>query len=114
VVNEIEASTIGSSMDSYPGFLAVTLGSRGAVLSKAGRQLASSRPPAISAVDSTGAGDAFTAALTVGLVSGLPPQQALDLACRAGAICATRAGAQNPPWADELLAAGQTLQGVSQ
>ena len=114
VVNEIEARAMGSGLDSYPGFLAVTLGSRGAVLSKAGRQLASSRPPAISAVDSTGAGDAFTAALTVGLVSGLPPQQALDLACRAGAICATRAGAQNPPWADELLAAGQTLQGVSQ
>lgn len=112
VVNEIEARAMGSSLDSYPGFLAVTLGSRGAVLSKAGQQLASSRPPAISAVDSTGAGDAFTAALTVGMVSGMPPQEALDLACQAGAICATRAGAQNPPRADELLVSGQALQGA--
>ena len=112
VVNEIEARALGSSLDSYTGLLAVTLGSRGAELSKAGQPLASSRPPAISAVDSTGAGDAFTAALTVGLVSGLPPQEALDLACRAGAICATRAGAQNPPSADELLGTDETLQGA--
>jgi fructokinase len=52
--------------------------------------------------DTVGAGDAFAAALIHGLVSGMPPGDALELANRLGALVASRAGAL-PPWRlDEL------------
>ncbi|NND44634.1 MAG: ribokinase [Xanthomonadales bacterium] len=104
VVNEIEARAIGDQLDRYEGLLALTLGSRGAVLSRRGEVIGEAVPPAIEAVDTTGAGDAFTATLTVALVSGMPEIQALELACRAGAWCALRPGAQSAPTAAELFA----------
>ncbi len=74
--------------------LATTFGAKGAVLTRAGREVARSRPPGIDAVDTTGAGDSFTAALTLAIIEGLEMQAALDFACAAGAIAATKAGAQ--------------------
>ncbi len=56
--------------------------------------LAETKPPLINAVDTTGAGDTFTAALTVALVEGQEPDAALRFACAAGASAATKAGAQ--------------------
>lgn len=102
VVNELEAEVIGDSLGHYPGMLATTFGSRGAVLTRGKEELARATPPAINAVDTTGAGDAFTAALTVGLVAGMEAQAALELACRSGAMTATRPGAQSSPTAREL------------
>jgi len=46
-------------------------------------------------VDTTGAGDAFTAGLAVGLAEGLAPADAARLGCAAGALATTRHGAQN-------------------
>jgi ribokinase len=97
VVNEIEALALGSELDRFNGLLASTFGARGAVLSRNGRQIASALPPKVNVVDTTGAGDAFTAALTVGLVSGMEPQAALQQACTAGALATTRMGAQSSP-----------------
>jgi len=97
VVNETEALALGSELDSFRGLLASTHGARGAVLSRNGKQIASAKPPRVEVVDTTGAGDAFTAALTVSLVSGLAPQEALELACIAGALATTRPGAQSSP-----------------
>ncbi|MFT7564732.1 MAG: ribokinase, partial [Bacteroidia bacterium] len=102
IVNEIEAKAIGDNLGSFKGILATTLGSKGAVLSRSGKQMARALPPKIEAVDTTGAGDAFTAALTICLVSGMDPQPALEFACRAGAFTATRAGAQGSPTMQEL------------
>ena len=51
-------------------------------------------PPAVEAVDATGAGDAFVAAITVALLEGMNPSEALRFACAAGAFAATRPGAQ--------------------
>jgi ribokinase len=73
---------------------AVTAGADGAVLLEDGREVARSGSPHITAVDGTGAGDAFVGGLVVGLLSGLDPADALRRACAVGAAAATRAGAQ--------------------
>ena len=97
VVNEIEARTLGDELDSYNGLLATTYGSAGAVLSRNGQQIAKAAPPKVKVVDTTGAGDAFTAALTVALVAGMAPQAALEQACVVGALATTKIGAQASP-----------------
>lgn len=94
VVNETEAEFYGDVLTVCEGLLATTYGARGAVLKKDGKILAESKPPVIEAVDATGAGDAFTAALTVAIVEGQEPEVALRFACAAGAVSATKAGAQ--------------------
>jgi ribokinase len=94
VVNETEAEFYGARLRGLPGLLAITTGSRGATLWQAGREIATARPPAITPVDTTGAGDAFVAALTVGLLERQAPAEALRFACAAGAACALVAGAQ--------------------
>ena len=105
VVNEIEAQTLGSGLDNFNGWLATTYGAEGAVLKKNGEEVARVKPPHIEAVDTTGAGDAFTAALAVSMAQGMAPQSALRRACIAGAITATRQGAQSSPSMIELLEA---------
>lgn len=102
VVNEIEARALGSELDDFRGLLASTYGARGAVLTRNGVQIAKAKPPKVTVVDTTGAGDAFTAALTVGLVSGLEPQAAIEQACVVGALATTKMGAQSSPTRDEV------------
>jgi len=97
VVNEIEAKALGAELDSYRGLLASTFGAKGAELSRGGVQIAKAKPPKVNVVDTTGAGDAFTAALTVALVSGMGPQAALEQACVVGALATTKMGAQSSP-----------------
>ena len=94
VVNETEAQYYGDAVRAGRGYLAVTHGGDGAVLYRDGAEVATSRPPAVDAIDTTGAGDTFTAALTVGLVEGMPPPDALTFACAAGALATTMPGAQ--------------------
>ena len=94
IVNETEALFYGQRLERCSGLLATTFGARGAVLTKAGREVARSRSPRIEAVDTTGAGDTFTAALTLAIIEGMEMQAALDFACAAGAASAMKAGAQ--------------------
>jgi ribokinase len=94
IVNETEAAWYGDTLAACSGLVAITYGARGASLRKAGAIVAEAVPPAVTAVDTVGAGDAFTAALTVALVEGQEPATALRFACAAGAVAATRAGAQ--------------------
>ena len=58
------------------------------------KELARAEPPHVEVVDTTGAGDTFTAALTLALIEGMEPQAALDFACAAGAAATTNVGAQ--------------------
>lgn len=102
VVNEIEARTLGSELDSYTGLLATTYGGNGAELKQNGQLLARAKPPKVAVVDTTGAGDAFTAALTVALLRDMSPQTALEYACVVGALTTTRMGAQSSPLAADL------------
>jgi ribokinase len=90
VVNRHEHEEVGP----YAGLVALTLGAEGAVLLEGGREVARARPPQVDAVDGTAAGDAFCAALVVALLAGRERPEALAWACAAGALAASRAGAQ--------------------
>jgi ribokinase len=85
--------------------VAVTYGPDGAALFEDGREVARARPPDVTAVDGTAAGDAFAACLVVSLLEGRSREEALTRACAAGALAVTRLGAQpSLPDADELTA----------
>lgn len=94
IVNETEAAFYGEALHQSPGLVAVTLGGAGAKLFREGVEIAAASPPPVTVVDTTGAGDCFVAALTVALLEGQPPADALAFACTAGALAVTRAGAQ--------------------
>jgi ribokinase len=89
VVNQLEYDVV-----SHGRLVAVTHGAEGAVLLADGREIARATPPPVEAIDGTAAGDAFTAALVVSLLEGREPAPALERACAAGAIAASRFGAQ--------------------
>ena len=59
-----------------------------------GVEVARAAPPPVQAVDGTAAGDAFTASLVVSHLEGRDWHEALRRACAAGAIAASRFGAQ--------------------
>jgi ribokinase len=94
VVNETESAWYGDTLRACNGMVATTRGSGLATLEQDGVVIAEARPPAVEAIDATGAGDTFTAALTVALVEGQSPQDALEFACAAGAAATTKMGAQ--------------------
>lgn len=94
VVNEGEAEFYGEALHHGGGRVVVTRGARGAAMYEGGERVAEARPPHVRAVDATGAGDAFVGAITVALLEGMPPETALEFACAAGALAATRPGAQ--------------------
>ena len=95
VVNQGESEVYGKRLHGLPGVVAVTWGSRGAGLFRDGARLATAEPPEVAVVDTTGAGDTFVGALTVALLEGMDQREALAFACAAGALTATRAGAQS-------------------
>ncbi|MGI8329783.1 ribokinase [Actinomadura scrupuli] len=90
VVNETEHAALPPTS----AMIALTLGAAGAVLLKDGEQLARAAAPAVTAVNTVGAGDTFVAAFVVGLVEGRRPGDALQRACVAAALTVTREGAQ--------------------
>ena len=91
VANRYELDALG---ETPPGLVALTLGADGAVLLEGGEEVAAAKPPAVDAVDGTAAGDAFTACLVVSLLEGRAREEALARACAAGALAASRPGAQ--------------------
>ncbi len=92
VANSLEVEALGSSP--LGSLFALTLGAEGALLVDDGEEVARAVPPQVKAVDGTAAGDAFCACLVVSLLEDRPRQEALERACAAGAVAASRAGAQ--------------------
>jgi ribokinase len=90
VVNRYELDALAE----MPRLVALTLGAEGAVLLEDGEEVARAEPPRVEAVDGTAAGDSFTACLVVSLLEGRDREEALRRACAAGAITASRPGAQ--------------------
>lgn len=105
VVNETEAAFYGDLLHNGGGRVVVTLGAKGAVMYQRGAEIARAAPPRVRAVDATGAGDCFVGAVCVALLEGMAPEAALTFACAAGAVAATRPGAQpSLPRRDEVEA----------
>jgi ribokinase len=99
IVNRLELDALGERR----GLVCLTLGAEGAVLLEDGEEVARAEPPSVEAVDGTGAGDAFTACLVVSLLEGRPRDESLRRACAAGALAASRFGAQTSlPTAKEV------------
>ncbi len=90
VVNRFELD----ALTRRDGLLAVTLGAEGAYLLEDGDEVARAAPPSVEVVDGTAAGDAFTACLLVSLLEQRELAEALERACVAGALAASRFGAQ--------------------
>ncbi|GGT93946.1 ribokinase [Actinomadura citrea] len=115
VVNEHEAAfLLGGDGDpgrmaaalagSGPRSVAVTVGADGVVVAD-GRGTTALPSPRSEAVDTTGAGDAFTAALCLRLARGDSLRDAARYATRAGAAAVRRSGAQSSfPTPDDLPA----------
>lgn len=94
--HEGEPGTLGAGLlgsIAAGGQVVITLGARGALL--VGQEDAQSIPaPAVSVVDTVGAGDTLNGALAAGLAAGLPLAEATRRAVTAAALAVTRAGAR--------------------
>jgi len=100
IVNRLEHEVVSRAK-----LVAVTYGADGAALFENGREVARATPPRVDAVDGTAAGDAFAACLVVSLLEGRDRDEALARACAAGALAASRLGAQpSLPTADDVAA----------
>lgn len=75
--------------------LIVTLGALGAVLVSADKSIVRIAAPVVSAVDTTGAGDAFVGTFAFGLASGMEAADAVALGVKVASLTVTRKGAQS-------------------
>jgi ribokinase len=99
VVNRYELEALSAT----PRLTALTLGEEGAALLENGKEIARAEAPRVRAVDGTAAGDAFTACLVVSHLEGRDLEESLRRACAAGAVAASRPGAQpSLPTADDV------------
>jgi len=72
----------------------VTLGEKGAALVENGKVVRVAAP-SVNAIDTTGAGDAFVGAFSVGLGLGFEPEKAVKLGCESASLSVTRKGTQS-------------------
>jgi ribokinase len=99
VVNEHEAEFLGATdpaglLARGPRSVVITRGARGAVVA-GGSGVTEVPSPEVKAVDTTGAGDAFTGALSLRLARGAGLAEAARFAARVGAAAVRREGAQS-------------------
>jgi ribokinase len=88
------AAIAGALLRLGPRTVVLKLGARGALHASRGGATRSVRAFRVEAIDTTAAGDAFTGALAVGMSEGWPLDRAVRFACAAGAVAATKRGAQ--------------------
>ena len=73
----------------------ITLGSKGAVYISADGQIQYASAPQVTAVDTTGAGDAFVGSFAFALASGKDPLEAMKFGIKIASLSVTRKGAQS-------------------
>jgi ribokinase len=107
VPNEVELAALAAGGDAerdadLAGFartvgvrLVVTLGAAGAALVRPDGTVLRTPAPQVTAVDTTGAGDAFVGTFAARLAAGEPEERALTAALRCAADSVTRLGAQS-------------------
>ncbi|MEQ8556980.1 MAG: ribokinase [Henriciella sp.] len=105
IVNEGEAKFYGDALYRGEGMVAKTLGREGAVLYRAGKEVARMPVYAVPVIDTVGAGDTFCGALAVALAEGMEEGAALRFASGAAALAVTKEGAQpSLPWRKDVEA----------
>ena len=86
---------------------AVTLGDQGAAFTTLDGRVERVGAPKVTAIDTTGAGDAFVGAFSVGLALGMDDRQAIALGCACASDSVTRLGTQSsyptPKMAEAIL-----------
>lgn len=92
IVNESEYSELPQLREAR--LVAVTYGAKGSALLSHGEQIAFAEAAPTTPVSTVGAGDAFCAALTIGLCTGLESERALRVANAVGAEAVRGASAQ--------------------
>jgi ribokinase len=96
--NEGEANALGGGVEGLlergAGAVVVTCGPQGATLHRAGQEPLHQTAFPVDAVDTTGAGDAFNGAIAWALAGGVPLEDAVRLACAAGALATLGVGAR--------------------
>lgn len=103
IVNETEQMELTDVLAKTTALVVVTQGPAGAKAYRTGRFVAEARPPAVTAIDTVGAGDAFCGAFVTALGRGMSVSNALGWGCAAGALATTRHGAQpSLPTAEEI------------
>ncbi len=88
-----DSDTALSRLANISPYAVITLGERGLIASQKGNRCSLPAFP-ITAVDSTGAGDAFHGAFAAAVALGLEWDDILRYASAAGALCCTKAGAR--------------------
>ncbi len=91
IANELESASLDLAALAN---CVVTLGARGAVHYANGVEIARATPPAVTPVDTVGAGDVFCGAYALRYALGDPPERALAYAVTAGALATLAPGAQ--------------------
>lgn len=115
VANESEFAIVAGSPAAAPSVaqavqrwgcgVVVTLGEAGALFAPPGQAAVAVASPAATAVDTTGAGDAFVGGFTVGLAAGLAPLEAVRLGCVCGSLSVRHQGTQTSyPTRDDVIA----------
>jgi sugar/nucleoside kinase (ribokinase family) len=89
LTGEEDADTAARHLAEVVDVVALKLGAEGAI-AYTGTERVRAVPPAVSAVDTTGAGDGFTAGFLAGRLRAMPLEACLRLACACGAL-STRA-----------------------
>lgn len=103
IMNESERDFLLDQIEGSGALVVVTLGAAGAKAYRKGRPVAEAQPPAVTPIDTVGAGDAFCGAFVTALGEGRSVASSLAWGCAAGAVATTRPGAQpSLPTAQEI------------
>jgi ribokinase len=94
-VDAVHVDGIDGVLATGCGAVVITRGAQGARIHRAGVAVVDIPAFEVDVVDTTGAGDAFSAALTGWLASGASLEESVEVAAAAGAITVQTAGARN-------------------